>query len=130
MLRDFSGLRAYLPRLNQWCEQNPFEPNAITLTDDYEEFINKGFYASVFGNLDGLVTEIAHLQGVDIDDVWTIARAEIERFIDALPCSLPENDAQWLRREAMRRKGFLSMGMNKTGTDIYIDVTNPLHSDA
>lgn len=130
LLRDFSGLRAYLPRLNQWCEQNPFEPNAITLTDDYEEFINKGFYASVFGNLDGLVTEIAHLQGVDIDDVWTIARAEIERFIDALPCSLPENDAQWLRREAMRRKGFLSMGMNKTGTDIYIDVTNPLHSDA
>ncbi|ARU46104.1 IucA/IucC family protein [Corynebacterium silvaticum] len=130
LLRDFSGLRAYLPRLNQWCEQNPFEPNAITLTDDYEEFINKGFYASVFGNLDGFVTEIAHLHEVDSDDVWEIVRAEIDCFIDALPCPLPENDAQWLRREAMRRKGFLSMGMNKTGTDIYIDVTNPLRDNA
>lgn len=126
LLRDFSGLRAYLPRLNQWCEQNPFEPKAITLTEDYEEFINKGFYASVFGNLDGIVAEIASFHGADIDELWKIVCVEIERFIDGLPCPLPEDDAQWLRREAIRRKGFLSMGMDNTGKDIYIDVANPL----
>ncbi|WP_143144407.1 IucA/IucC family protein, partial [Corynebacterium diphtheriae] len=126
MLRDFSGLRAWAPRLQQWASDQVFEPGAITLTDDHEEFVNKGFYASVFGNLDGIVDEYSQARGVDAQSLWERVHVQINRFVQEAAGMLPAVDMGWMRRETIRRKGFVSMSLQGSSADIYVEERNPL----
>ncbi|CAB0955991.1 siderophore biosynthesis protein [Corynebacterium diphtheriae] len=126
MLRDFSGLRAWTPRLQQWASDQVFEPGAITLTDDHEEFVNKGFYASVFGNLDGIVDEYSQARGVDAQSLWERVHVQINRFVQEAAGMLPAVDMEWMRRETIRRKGFVSMSLQGSSADIYVEERNPL----
>ncbi len=129
LLRDFSGLRALEPRLRSWgadAALEAFEGGAMTLTCDYEEFLNKGFYACVFGNLDGIVGEYAAARGCDPEELWGRVRVQIERVCEQAELPIPEGDAAWIRRPTIRRKGFLSMGLTESGADIYLEQPNPL----
>lgn len=126
LLRDFSGLRAWRPRLASWCPDSPFEPHALTLTNDYEEFLNKGFYACMFGNIDGIVDELVIAQGRDRAELWRVVSEEIQRYLDSAPQPIPSEDIRRLRGATLRRKGFLSMGLSAEGCDIYVEVPNPL----
>lgn len=126
ILRDFSGLRAWAPRLQQWASDQVFEPGAMTLTNDREEFLNKGFYASVFGNLDGIVDEYSQARGVDAQSLWDRVHVQINRFVEESAVPLPETDMEWMRRETIRRKGFVSMSLQGSSADIYVEERNPL----
>lgn len=125
LLRDFSGLRALASRLGAKSAQ-AFEKGSITLTDNYEEFLNKGFYACVFGNLDGIVQEFAKAQGIGEEALWHRVRVQVDRVISECRLPIPVQDLEWMGRPTMRRKGFLSMRLTETGADIYVDRANPL----
>ena len=125
LLRDFSGLRALAPRLGAESAR-AFEEGAMTLTDNYEEFLNKGFYACVFGNLDGIVQEFAEARGVGEETLWQRVRVQVDRVLSECRLPFPQQDLEWMGRTTMRCKGFLSMGLTESGADIYVDRTNPL----
>ena len=98
----------------------------MTLTDNYEEFLNKGFYACVFGNLDGIVQEFAEARGVGEETLWQRVRVQVDRVLSECRLPIPQQDLEWMGRTTMRCKGFLSMGLTESGADIYVDRTNPL----
>lgn len=125
LLRDFSGLRAFGPRLMPH-ERDAFERGAITLTDDYEEFLNKGFYACIFGNLQGIVEEMARSTGEKQDNLWARVNTQIQRVLSESALPIPVEDADWIYRPTIRCKGFLTMGLAETGADVYVERTNPL----
>lgn len=133
LLRDFSGLRAWRPRLSTWANPDAtFAHEAMTITDDYEEFVNKGFYALIFGNLDGLIKEYAACHDVTERQLWEKVKGGIGKLMATLPVPVPARDLEWMRRSSLQRKGFLSMALashtSGEAGDIYLEMTNPLAS--
>ncbi len=109
VLRDFSGLRIYNPRAGAV----PAHPEAVTRTNNYDEFLNKGHYALLFGNLSGWKCD------------WKQVREIVDKLIDEH--RPPESDVAALLAPTLHQKAFLTMSANPAAGDVYVSVPNPLY---
>ena len=153
VLRDFSGLRMYRPRLEAAGLAVPARPGAVTATDNMREFLDKGYYANVFANLSGMIdavveadlavsdpgsTDLAFTNSDSTNpaatdpaaakaQLWTAVREVLEEVITAFGrANVPDADLEHLLAPALHQKAFASMALNPKGGDRYIDVANPL----
>ncbi|MFC2585025.1 MAG: IucA/IucC family C-terminal-domain containing protein, partial [Corynebacterium matruchotii] len=115
-LRDFSGLRAYLPR----ATGVPIRDGAITMTDDYDVFIAKGYYAAIPGNLAAFVDQLPG----DPRHYWRLVRSIVTDLI--AEHNPPQADVDKLLAPTMKQKAFLRMLADPARGDVYVDVPNPL----
>lgn len=126
LLRDFSGLRAFAPRIAGTPAATAFESGAITLTQDYQEFLNKGCYAAIFGNLDGIVEEYSRTHNIAPDTLWQRVREQFRRVLAQYQLPISDSDIAGICAPTISRKGFVSMALNPQGSDIYVQRRNPL----
>lgn len=119
-LRDFSGIRIYSPR----ATINPARPGAITVTDDYDTFIRKGYYAAFPGNLAEIVAILTAKTGKNPQTYWRIIRAIVDELI--AQHQPPQEDVAALLAPTMKQKAFLRMAQNPDAGDAYVDIPNPL----
>ena len=115
-LRDFSGLRAYRPR----ATGVPIRDGAITMTDDYDVFIAKGYYAAIPGNLAAFVDQLPG----DPRHYWRLVRSIVTDLI--AEHNPPQADVDKLLAPTMKQKAFLRMLADPARGDVYVDVPNPL----
>lgn len=130
ILRDFSGLRVLENRVRQRHGDEAleaFDARAMTLTEDYDEFMNKGFYAGIFGNLSGIVSELSDIHALPEQELWDRVNAQVRRVLRDSVLPIPKQDVAWIGRDTIRKKGFLTMGIRGEG-DVYIDQPNPIAS--
>ncbi len=126
-LRDFSGLRIYRPRYTRGGRALPTRPGAITATDRLDEFLDKGHYAAIFGNLAGIVDELdSALGGGLADELWALARSEAAAVADRHRGRAPEGDLRALEAESLRQKAFVTMALEPEAGDRYVAIPNPL----
>ncbi len=128
VLRDFSGLRMYRPRLEAAGLTVPSCPGAVTATDNMREFLDKGHYANVFANLSGMVEAIVEADPAATSaQLWAAVREVLEEVITAFGrANVPDADLEHLLAPALHQKAFASMALDPKGGDRYIDVANPL----
>lgn len=128
VLRDFSGLRMYRPRLEAAGLTVPACPGAVTATDNMREFLDKGYYANVFANLSGMIEAIVEADPTTTSaQLWAAVREVLEEVITAFGrANVPDADLEHLLAPVLHQKAFASMALDPKGGDRYIDVANPL----
>ncbi|MFC3850121.1 IucA/IucC family protein [Corynebacterium hansenii] len=126
MLRDFSGLRIFPPRLRESGFAVPARDGAVTVTDDVAEFRRKGHYALFFGNLDGIVEELRRVFGGDAAQWWAVVRRVVDDLLDEHRGHVPDGDAEALLGPTLDQKAFVTMALGTSGGDDYVAVPNPL----
>ncbi len=129
VLRDFSGLRIHRGRLAAAGRALPAREGSVTVTDDVGELRDKAHYASVFGNLDGIVEELVAARGVDRGRAHRILREVAEEIIGGFGGGIPDGDVDALLAPTLHRKAFVAMAA-AGGGDRYVDVPNPLADPA
>lgn len=63
---------------------------------------------------------------MDAQSLWERVHVQINRFVQEAAGMLPVVDMEWMRRETIRRKGFVSMSLQGSSADIYVEERNPL----
>ncbi|WP_146183379.1 IucA/IucC family protein [Corynebacterium liangguodongii] len=134
VLRDFSGLRIFEPRLVAAGYSVPTRPGAVTATDNYREFLDKGYYANVFANLSGMIDAVVDADPCASKDelkdgLWEEARGVVDAIVvDFGAERIPDGDLERLMAPYLHQKAFATMAMKPEGGDAYVDVANPLRA--
>lgn len=130
LLRDFSGLRIFAPRFEETGRKIPAQSGAVTITHDIEEFHHKGIYAVLFGNFEGLVSELSRIFEIPVAALWQVVMEELQNTVDAWVGCVPEADRSALFSSKIVQKAFVTMALGKTNGDCYVMVDNPLLVEA
>ncbi len=128
VLRDFSGLRIYEPRLREAGHEAPARRGAVTVTQDLEVFLNKGHYANFHANISGLVDEISHTTGQSSESLWSTVREVVAEVIASYGRdAIPAEDLDALMQPTLRQKDFVTMALHPDSGDRYYLVPNPVY---
>jgi siderophore synthetase component len=132
VLRDWGGLRIYLPRLRRQGLQLDARPGAVTVTNDLQVLRAKALYTALSNHLSEVVAHLVAQCRVDPRAAWQRIRAAVEVLLadlDADP-QLRENvavDRAALLAPTLPSKAFVRMRLDPAAGDQYVHVRNPLH---
>jgi len=115
-LRDFAGLRLYLPRLRAAGHDITLWPGSVVGTDDLEIFRAKIGYTLFQAHLGEIILRLA----IDEDRAWRIVREVLDEC-----CSGDDHAA--FTAPLVPHKALVRMRI-AGGGDVYIPVRNPLHA--
>lgn len=125
-LRDFSGIRILRSRWEACVPDVALRPQAVTVTENVEDFRSKGIYAAISGNLDGIVKELAKITSTSEKYYWNIVTEVLANLCQFWRGKIPEGDLSFLLSPVMAQKSFLRMALDPSKGDSYIMVPNPL----
>ncbi|MDQ3760946.1 MAG: hypothetical protein M3460_04405 [Actinomycetota bacterium] len=134
VLRDWGGIRIYLPRLRRQGLRLDTRPGTVTVTDDVHVMRAKTLYTALSNHLGEVIAHLVTRCGVDPRAAWRRVRAVLERLLadlDADP-ALREDvaaDRAVLFGPTLPIKAFARMRLDPAGGDQYAQVHNPLHED-
>lgn len=132
VLRDWGGMRIFVPRLRRHGLPLDPRPGTVTITDDVQVMRAKVLYTVLSNHLGEIVAHLVTRCGVDPAAAWR----GIRRMIGELLTDLDSDPA--LREDAaadrailfgptLPIKAFVRMRLDPTGGDQYVQVRNPLH---
>ncbi|MBV9144041.1 MAG: hypothetical protein JO115_24505 [Pseudonocardiales bacterium] len=132
VLRDWGGMRIYLPRLRRQGLRLDPRPGALTVTDDVHVMRAKALYTVLSNHLGEVLAHLVTRCGVDPQAVWQRVRAILDGLLadlDADP-TLREDvaaDRAVLLAPTLPIKAFARMRLDPASGDQYVQVCNPLH---
>jgi siderophore synthetase component len=128
VLRDFAGLRMYLPRL---ADPPPLWPGSVIATGDVEVMRAKLGYTALQAHLGEIVVRLTRSHDLDEDLAWRVIRDALDEAYEPLlsdPASTAaaRADHAALTARTVPHKALVRMRLAGNG-DRYVDVHNPLH---
>ncbi|MGH3588544.1 MAG: IucA/IucC family C-terminal-domain containing protein, partial [Pseudonocardia sp.] len=133
-LRDWGGMRIYLPRLRrQGLRLNP-RPGSVTVTDDLDVMRAKALYTALSNHLGEVIAHLVARCAVDPQAAWQRVRAVLVGLLADLHAdpALREDvvaDRAVLLGPTLPTKAFTRMRLHPAGGDQYAQVRNPLHTE-
>lgn len=120
-VRDWGGLRIWLPRFRKFIPDLELDPTAITVTQDYHAFMRKFSYC-LFQNHLGEVARILQQEfDCEAGKLWAAVAAEMRLHLD------PEGqDFGFLTAAEVSHKALLRMRVEEPDEYLYVPLKNPL----
>jgi siderophore synthetase component len=130
VVRDFAGMRIYLPRLAARATTPPLWPGSLIGTNDIDVMRAKLGYTALQAHLGELVVRLVDSHAMDEPAAWLAVRGVIERTyaeLRAHPALAADATADYAFFTAphMPHKALVRMRLCDTG-DLYVPVSNPL----
>jgi siderophore synthetase component len=132
VLRDWGGMRIYLPRLRRHGLPLDPRPGAVTVTDDVAVMRAKVLYTVLSNHLGEVVAHLVTRCGVDPRAVWGRIGAMLDGLLTHLAadhelCEDVSADRAVLFGPTLPVKAFARMRLDRAAGDLYVPVCNPLH---
>jgi siderophore synthetase component len=132
VLRDWGGMRIYLPRLRRQGLALDPRPGTVTVTDDVQVMRAKVLYTALSNHLGEVLAHLVTWCGVDSGQAWRLVRTVVRGILTGLAAdpALREDvaaDRAVLFGPTLPIKAFARMRLDPAGGDQYVQVRNPLH---
>ncbi len=120
-VRDWGGLRIWLPRFKKFIPDLELDPTAITVTENYHAFMRKFSYC-LFQNHLGEVGRLLQQEfGCPDEILWKAVRQEMRQHLN------PEgDDFRFLTAPEVSHKALLRMRVEEPDDYLYVPLKNPL----
>lgn len=132
VLRDWGGMRIFVPRLRRHGLPLDPRPGTATVTDDVQVMRAKALYTVLSNHLGEIVAHLVTRCGIDPAAAWRCIRRTLEELLtdlDSDPALREDSaaDRAVLFGPTLPIKAFVRMRLDPTGGDQYVQVRNPLH---
>lgn len=132
VLRDWGGMRIFVPRLRRHGLPLDPRPGTATVTDDVQVMRAKVLYTVLSNHLGEIVAHLVTRCGTDPAAAWRSIRCTLEGLLTDLAAdpALHEDsaaDRAVLFGPTLPVKAFVRMRLDPAGGDQYAQVRNPLH---
>lgn len=131
VLRDFAGLRLYLPRLAAAGLTVPLWPGSVVAADDVATMRAKLGYTAFQAHLGELVVSLVGSHGLDEAAAWRAVREVVDETYEPLRAdprfaAAAAADHAAFTAARVPHKALVRMRLAGSG-DVYVPVRNPLH---